>query len=266
MHKWNQTRYNNYSTRRKRIINYKRLLLSLGFLCIITLMSMAYGSFFAIEDIQVRRNKNISTEEILAAIDFYIDTNLLAVRSEEVKHALQETIPIEDVIVRYRLPHTLILEVKEREISAALNYLHGFALIDSKGFVVKLVSRLENYTIPVVTGLNLVDAKVAEKPIIQQNMVHFKALLELIDCLKPILQELSEINLVIDKNHEAAFYLYTLDGYQVFLKEYDEEKIKILQELIVDIRKKCLGKGLLDISHNTPIFKPFQIETGEERR
>jgi cell division protein FtsQ len=266
MHKWNQTRYNNYSNRRKRNISYKRLLLSLGFLCIITLMSMAYGYFFAVEDIQVVGNKNISTEEILTAIDFYINTNLLTVRPEEVKRAIQETIPIEDVVVRYKLPHTLILEVKEREISAAFNYLNGFALIDSKGFVVKIVPKLENYSVPVVTGFEVVNAKIAEKPVFQQKMVHFDALLGLIDSLKSILQELSEINLVNDKNHETTFYLYTLDGYQVFLGESDDEKIAALQELLMDIRKKSMGKGLLDISHNTPIFKPFHIEPGEERR
>ena len=224
MRKWNQTKFNNYSNRRKRTINYKRLLLSLGFLCIIALMSMAYGSFFAIEDIRVKGNKNISTEEILAAIDYYIDTNLLAVRPEEVKQAIQESIPIEDVIVRYKLPHTLILEVKEREISAALNYLNGFALIDTHGFIVKLASKLENYSIPVVTGLKVVDAKVAKRPVFEENAVHYEELLKSIDSLKPILQELSEINLVIDTNQEATFYLYTLDGYQVFLGGWDDKK------------------------------------------
>ncbi len=266
MRKWNQTKYNNYRERKKRKISYKRLLLSLGFLCIITLMSMAYGSLFAVEDIHVIGNKNIATENIVSAIDYYIDMNLLSVKPEEVKRAIQETIPIETVNVRYKLPHTLILEVKEREISAALNHLNGFALIDTKGFVIKLTSKLENYSVPIVTGLKVVDAKVAEKPVCEENTVHFEALLGLIESLKPILQELSEINLVIDENRETAFYLYTLDGYQIFLGECDDKKITTLQELLMDIRKKNIGKGLLDISHNTPIFKPFDTETGEERR
>lgn len=267
MYERNQIRYNTntHHNRIKRKINYRRLLLPISFLCIITLILVASSSFFAIEDIKVKGNKNISNEEILKSIDYYIGMNLLTVKPKELKEAIQATIPIEDVIVKYKLPHTLILEVKEREISAALNYLDGFVLIDSNGFIVKLASKLENYSVPIVTGLKVVKAKVAEKPLLEENTVHFKVLLGLIESLKPILQELSEINIVVDENHKTNFYLYTLDGYQVFLGEFNDKKITILQTLLQDVRKKGMGTGLLDISHNTPIFKPFHIEPEEEK-
>jgi len=256
----------NYGNRRKRKINYKRLLLSLAFLCIISLMPMVYSSLFAIKDIQIRGNKNIPTEEILAAIKNYHDTNLLAVSPNQVKLALQATIPIKNVIVHYKLPHTLIVEVEEREVAAALNYLNGFALIDTQGIIVKSVTRLENYGIPVITGLKVVDAKVAKKPVFEQNAMYYEVLLKLIHTAKPILHELSEINLVIGTNNDPSFYLYTLDGYQVFLGEWDDKKITTMQYLLADIRDSNIGKGLLDISLNTPIFKPFSNsdKPGEE--
>ncbi|NLZ54797.1 MAG: FtsQ-type POTRA domain-containing protein [Thermoanaerobacteraceae bacterium] len=266
MDRWSQNRNYNYGNRRKRKINYKRLLLSLAFLCIISLMPMVYSSFFAIKDIQIRGNIKISTEEILAAINNLYDTNLLAVNADQVKHALQATIPIKDVNVRYKLPHTLIVEVEEREVAAALNYLTGFALIDTQGITVELVTRLETYAVPVLTGLKVVDAKVAAKPVFEENAMHFEVLLKLIDTAKPILHEISEINLVVDANDDPSFYLYTLDGYQVFLGELDNKKIITMQQLLADIRDRNLGKGLLDISHNTPIFKPFSNSNQQERR
>ncbi|MDD4569741.1 MAG: FtsQ-type POTRA domain-containing protein [Tepidanaerobacteraceae bacterium] len=266
MRQKNKTDYNIYVNRRKRKINYKRLLLSLGFLCIITLMSLGYGSFFTIKEIELKGNNNISTKEILATIDYYFDKNLLAVKSEDVKRSIQGTIPVKDVKVRYKLPHTLIVEVKEREIAAALSYLNGFALIDSNGYVVKLGSKLETYSIPVVTGLEIVNAKVAEKPLLEESVAYFDILLELIGALKPILHELSEINVSVDENDEIIFYLYTLDGYQVLFGELDDKKITNLKDLLDDLRKKGMGKGLLDISHKVPIFKPFDLETGEEKR
>ena len=73
----------------------------------------------------------------------------MTVKSDEVKQSIQEKIPIKDVKVRYKLPHTLIVEVQEREIVAALNYLNGFVLIDAQGVTVKLESKLESYSIPV---------------------------------------------------------------------------------------------------------------------
>lgn len=252
--------------RRKRKINYKRLLLSLGFLCIIALMPLVYSSLFAIETIEIKGNRNIQTKEINKYIDYYIGKNLLTVKSYEVKQSIQEKVPVKDVKVRYKLPHTLIVEVKEREIVAALNYLNGFVLIDSQGVVVKLESKLESYSIPVLTGLNVVDAKIAQKPVFDGDLDHFETLLELIVLLKPISSELSEINLVVDENDDATFYLFTLDGYQVILGNFDSQKVKTLDKLLGDIRKKGMGKGLLDISHKTPIFKPFETGTGVEER
>lgn len=257
MDRRNQARYYNYGNRRKRKINYKRLLLSLAFLCIITLMPMVCSSFFAIKNIQILGNETIPTEEILAAVDNYYGMNLLSIKEKQIIDVLQATIPIKDVNVHYKLPDTLLLEVEEREIAAALNYLSSFALIDTQGITVKFVSRLETYEIPVITGLKVIDAKIAKKPVFEGDSAHFEVLLKLIETAKPILHELSEINLVIDGNNEPSFYLYTLDGYQVFLGKWDDKKITTMQELLADLRDRNIGKGLLDISHNTPIFKPF---------
>jgi len=252
--------------RRKRNIPHKRLLLSLAFLCIISLIPMVYSSFFAIKKIQILGNKNISTEEILAAVKNYYDTNLLEINAEQVKQALQAIVPVKDVRVNYKLPDTLILEVEEREIAAAFHYLNSFVLIDSQGIVVKSVTRLENYSIPIITGLKVVDAKIAKKPVFEESAIHFDVLLKLINSAKPILHELSEINLVIDDDNDTSFYLYTLDGYQVFLGKWDDKKITTMKNLLADIRDKNIGKGLLDISYNTPIFKPFSNsdKPGEE--
>lgn len=227
-----------YVRDKKDNVSYKRLLLSLSFLCIITLMPIARRSMFAVRDIEVIGNKNIDTESIVSVIEHHIGANLLAVKPGEIKHEIQEIIPIETVNVGYKLPHTLVLRVKEREISAALNHLNGFVLIDSEGFVVKTVSKLESYSIPVITGLNTIDAKIAKWPKFEENTVYFEELLELIKSLKPILPELSEINLAIDEVYEVVFYLYTLDGYQMLLDKWDDEKTIILQKLLVDLRKK----------------------------
>ena len=110
------------------------------------------------------------------------------------------------------------------------------------------------------------DAKIAQRPVVEGNEDHFETLLELIAVLKPILSELSEVNIVVDENDDATFYLFTLDGYQVFLGNFDEKKVATLEKLLEDIRKKGIGKGLLDISHKTPIFKPFHTGTGVEER
>lgn len=256
----------NYRIRKKKRLNFKRLLLSITFLCIISLMPMAYSSFFAIKRIEIIGNKTISTKEILKAVQNYENKNLLTVKPEAVKKMIQETIPVKEVKTKYKLPNTLVVNVKERDIAAALHYLSGFALIDTSGIVVKLEDRIENYSIPIVTGLNVVEANIAKKPVFDKNGHSFEKLLGLLVELESISSELSEINVLSDERGSTKFYLYTLDGYQVYLGDGNDKKTAILKDLLADVRNKSLGKGLLDISNNLPVFRPFNQETVEEGR
>ena len=72
-----------------------------------------------------------------------------------------------------------------------------------------------------------------------------------------------EINITVNKSDDADFYLYTLDGFQVLLDDMDEDKVNRLKDLLDDLRGKGLGKGLLDIRHKEPIYKPFDSKLGE---
>lgn len=256
---------NIYRYRKKRKINIKRLLLLITFLCIIAMIPAITSPLFAVKDIQVMGNKNISSSEIIKAASFFYDKNLLTVKERDVKKAISESVPVKEVHLTYKLPHTLIISVKEREVAAALPYLGGFILIDPDGIVVKILPKLDSITVPVVTGLNVTHASVAGRPVIENNANSYKKLLELISAVSPLSSELSEIHAATDDVNDTVFYLYTLDGYQIFLGSFEERKINVMKQILDDLRKNNRGKGEINISGETPVFKPFSGDGGEDK-
>jgi len=230
------------------------------FLCIIAVMLIIYSPLFAVKSIQVSGNKNISSGEIIKAASFFYGKNLLMIKKGDVQKAISESVPVKDVRIGYRLPHTLAISVKEREIDAALPYLSSFVLIDTDGIIVKIVPKLDSITVPVITGFNVTHAALAGQPVIENNADSFKKLLELIPAISPMASELSEIHVDIDEGNDTVFYLYTLDGYQIFLGAYEDKKIAIMKQVLEDLRANNRGKGELNISGDTPVFKPFTQE------
>jgi cell division protein FtsQ len=256
---------NIYRYRRKRKINIKRLLLLIVFLCIIAVMPTMTSSLFAVKNIQVMGNKNISAGEIIKAADFFYDKNLLTIKEKDVKKAISESIPVKEVHLTYKLPNTLVISVKEREVAAALPYLSGFILIDADGVVVKMLSKLDSIIVPVVTGFEITHASVAGRPAIRNNEDSFRKLLELISAISPLSSELSEIHVDKGNANDTVFYLYTLDGYQIFLGSFEARKIQVMKQILDDLRKNGRGKGEINISGETPVFKPFSVDGGEDK-
>lgn len=250
---------NNFRHKRKRKINIKRLLLTTTFLCIIAIMPIALSSFFKIKNIEVVGNSKITSSDIEKSLDHYFDRNLLTIKSDAVKRSITTSLPMEEVIVKHKLPDTLIVKVKEREVATALHYLNGFVLIDSHGVVVKLESSIEKYSIPIVTGLNITEAKIAKQPICNLDKDSFDRLLNLISKVEPFLQDLSEINVEKGKSEDAVFSIYTLDRYKLFLGDFkDSKKLSTAMEILDDLRKNARGKGIIDVSGDTPVFRKFK--------
>lgn len=244
-------------TRKKRKINLKRLLLLFLFFCIITVMPMVYSSFFGIKVIHIKGNKTISSEKIMQVLNGYYGKNLLSVKEEHVKQSITSCIPVEEVKIKYKLPSTLIVGVKERQISAAIQYLSGFILIDSKGFVVRFESKLGNYSLPIVTGLTIVDSSVAKIPVVEEGRAYYDKLIQLISSLKTLSPELSEIHVTTKPDDDVEFNLYTLDGYQIVLDYLDDGKISMIENVLRDLRSNDRGKGIIDVKHDIPVFRPY---------
>lgn len=239
----------------------KNLLLSMLFLCIIALTLVLGGRFFAVKNIKIAGNDTISSSEILDVTCIYYEKNLLRIKGETVKMLLTAVFPIKEVKVSYKLPATLVIEIEERKAAAAMDFSGGFVLVDDSGVTVAVKQKINGRQIPIITGFDILEAEVAKTPVIKGEEDHFNIAMELVGLLSYMSSELSEVHAEYDDGGDTVFSLYTLDGYRVNLGKFNPVKIAIIKDVLDDIRGNYRGKGVLDLSFDSPVFKPFEYSS-----
>ncbi|TYP54939.1 cell division protein FtsQ [Thermosediminibacter litoriperuensis] len=244
--------------RNKRRIDIKILLRLLVLLCIITIMLTVTSSLFKLEKIEIEGNVSIPDSEILNSVNHHLGENIFMIKPALINEEIKQSVPVKEVKVKLKLPGTMVISVEERKIAAALSYLGGFVLIDSNGVVVRIGPELKGLMVPVITGLEISRAEKAKPLVISGDQSLLEKLKEVMKFLSPMNAELSEIH--IEKNREGvSFFIYTLDGYQVYFEEtgIEERKFAMLREVLEDLRKNGRGKGLIDLSQDMPVFRPY---------
>jgi cell division protein FtsQ len=243
---------------RKRQIDNKALLRLAIFLCIITIMLAITSSFFKIKEVVVEGNSSIPDGEVLKLLNRYLGKNTFMIKPALISDEIKQVLPVEEAKVKLRLPGTIIVRVKEREVMAAIPYLGGFVLIDPACYVVKMQADLDGLRIPIVTGIEITKPEKAKPIIVNQRQDILEGLRKALKYLSPMRAELSEIHLDY-KEGEITFFIYTLDGFQIYLKEKDleEEKFLLMESVLKDLRERDMGKGQIDLSKEAPVFKAF---------
>ncbi|MCG0274720.1 MAG: FtsQ-type POTRA domain-containing protein [Thermosediminibacteraceae bacterium] len=222
-------------------------------------MLTATSSLFKLEKIEIIGNTSIPDAEILNQITHYIGTNIFMIRPALISEEIKQTVPVKEARVKFKLPGTMVISVEEREIAAALPYLGGFVLIDPNGVVVKIESELQGLNVPIITGLDITSPAKAKPIAINSDRNLTEKLMKVVKFLYPMKLELSEIH--IENNQKGiSFFIYTLDGFQIYLEEDDieERKFILLKEVLEDLRKRGRGKGLIDLSREMPVFKAYE--------
>jgi cell division septal protein FtsQ len=110
---------------------------------------------FAVTAIEIHGTRTLTADEIRALAPVAIGDNIFRVDLDRIEHALETQPWIADASVHRTLPHTIQIDLHERE-AAALVALDGLYLADAGGMVFKR-ARLdlgEGEALPVVTGMS----------------------------------------------------------------------------------------------------------------
>lgn len=243
---------------KKRENNNKVLLRLAAFLCIITIMLVATSSFFKLKKIEVEGNSSIPDSEILEIVNRYLGKNIFTIKPALIGEEIRQAIPVKEATVRVSLPGTMVVRVVERDVAAAVPYLGGFILIDQSGYVVDVRTDLENLRLPIITGLEIAKPEKAKTIAIKDNQDLLEDLKNILKYLYSMREELSEIHMDY-QGGESSFFIYTLDGFQIYLEEDDigEEKFSLMKSVLGDLRNRGMDKGLIDLSKEAPVFKAF---------
>ncbi len=150
-------------SKKKRVrINPKFLITVL--LLVISAVVLFVTPLFDIRDIKVSGNERIAKAEIQIASGIRKNKNIFAINKNRAEKDIKAVGYIEDVIIKRKLPSTVVIEVKEGTVAAFLDYGGMYAGINKDGQVLCRVSKALPATgAPIVKGVGAIKADVGER-------------------------------------------------------------------------------------------------------
>lgn len=112
---------------------------------------------------QIQGNNIVPDEAVQRLAGCSIGCNILLIRTQKVREAVLSRPEIEEVKIRRRLPHTLIVQIKERKPFAIVTAGSGFYEIDEHGLIFRRISS-PTPSVPLVSLQNEIGLRAGERP------------------------------------------------------------------------------------------------------
>lgn len=118
---------------------------------------------FNLQKVAVEGNEKVTTEEIegLAAVEY--GSNIFKMRVKEITARVSENPYISEVVVRRKVPNTLVIKVYERESGFYIQGESGVYIIDENGIVLEKKDKLEDPFLLKIVGIPEEKLVVGEK-------------------------------------------------------------------------------------------------------
>lgn len=125
----------------------------LAFVCsalFILLIYLQRAQYFSIQHIDIKGNKRLSTNRILALSGINIGDNILRVRLGSIYERLYESKWIKRVAVRKTFPDTIHIDIEELQASFWVQYDNALYYADALGFPITPVDKAFFVSLPVL--------------------------------------------------------------------------------------------------------------------
>ncbi len=152
-----QTRESSPKKRKRRKRRKGRFGFLYKFLCMILICAAIVAGcivFFKANTIEVEGAERYSTEEIIEASGVTVGDNLFLINKFSVINRLLQRLPyLDEVVIRRKLPETLVITVTECVPVAAIPWENEYWIIDQNGKLLEKKGDAESY--PILTGLSI---------------------------------------------------------------------------------------------------------------
>ncbi len=228
---------------------YRRLLVFALLIAVVSaVIILAQGEEFLLKEIQVTGSTSRSSSEIAAMSGLRLGMNILNVDQEAVKRNFSESSAVELKNIRIEMPDTVILEVRERSVCAAVNCVGVILLIDRDGYVLHRMSSMPaNRAVPLISGM---DARIDPhgKTIESGTEGQLQVMINVIDAIYEagIQTEISEVN-IEDVN---SIYLISGSGIQVRIGDDENLDVKLrwMRAVLDALTADGTMSGVVDVS------------------
>lgn len=141
--------------RRSRRLNLIILVLLVGIL-LEFLYLFSRSKFFSVHEIQVKGNRRVSSERIVALSGINQDTNIFQVSAKEVTRKLSREVWVERADVRRKFPLRMEIVVQERKPLAVVAFRDRFVLVDKEAKILQVEKENIFPSLPVIREVTVV--------------------------------------------------------------------------------------------------------------
>lgn len=193
------------------------------FISVLILGVMAFylfsqSPFFAVQRIEGKGLQHLSLSGLIQESGLSKGQNIFRIDTAQVRRRLTKDPLIERVEVKRLLPHTIVIEVTERQPRALFLAKDTLLVIDRAGYCLDKISAMRSYNLPVITGIKPGSTELGKRVSSNKEMMSVLAVLD------PELQNFfSEFNI----SGKEQIIAYSRDGVPILLGSSDDLKRKL---------------------------------------
>lgn len=186
----------------KRIVKYVTLIAIIAGGITFALVS----PIFNINSIEVKNNNQVSSETIISLSELSQGQNIFKLIPMKVEEKIKENAYIESATIKRILPNKIEITVEEREKKFSLEFLNGYAYINSQGYVLEISS--DKLNLPVIQGASTPEEKiVAGNRLETQDLERLEIAIQIMDVCKNNNLDSKVTSIDISNKNQYSIYM-----------------------------------------------------------
>ena len=223
----NTTRKNRTRRKKKRKKTSKKMITfaSCFLLIAIVIIFALTTPIFNINYIEVTGNSKISSDTIISISGLKKGQNIFKFNNSTIQN-IKENKYIDEVKIKRKLPGTIIISVKEREIKYQIKLLNSYAYIDKNGYILEVSTVKQE--VPIIVGFNMNENELINKKMLEiEDLEELNKILKVMDAAKTINIDsiITEINI---ENKDNYYFFIENQSKKVYIGDTSNLTKKML--------------------------------------
>lgn len=220
----------------------KMLALLIAIISIIALISFFLSPFFQLRNIAINGLNNLTENEIRDYLSSFFKKNIWLVDKGKVKNIILQNMYIKHVVVRKKLPASLLINIKERIPLGKINNNGTYLVFDKEGLIIERGSRKTRTPVPEIKGVGYTfdNNSLSLAPVFEKIV----QALELVDA-----KTRAKIKIIDFKNDEQVVLVLNISQIDIYMGKPEElnRKFKVLESVLHKIVEENLAVEYVDL-------------------
>ncbi len=230
----------------------KKKAINIGLIFFIFIMFSTYvilkSEIFSSKNIVVTGNETIKSDIIIEMSKISQENNIFEYNVKDIEELIYDNKYIEDVEVKRKLPNTIEINIKEKNIDVVITNGDNYYYIDKNMEIIDKVEESEvNKLDKIIMKL---DYKIKDNEIIElKNDKNKDKIIELINCINA--EGITKKVEYIDMNLENIEICSSENTNFIISRENNlEYDLKRINQILIDLQNKSKSNGIVDLTND----------------